>query len=251
MTRFELTSTGAVENVKLRRQDVQHILTVLFNLGSTEKSGNILKAMGLNFPYPKPVDLISYLASFAPKDSVIVDFFAGSGTTAEAVIRMNAADDGSRQCLIVTNNELSLNEDEKLRSKGYRPGDTEYEAMGVFNSVTMPRVKTVLTGEREDGSRYSDSIDGQSAAFFDLTYEDENLISLGNKFEAIAPLLWMQSGATGELIAKRSDLDKGEDGYSVPVDGNYAVIFNTEAAAYAIEALHDGIKKVFIGLTRK
>jgi adenine-specific DNA-methyltransferase len=118
--------------------------------------------------------------------------------------------------------------------------------MGVFHHVTKPRISTVLTGIREDGSKYSDGIEGQSAAFFDLTYEDENLIGLGNRFEAIAPLLWMQSGATGELIAKRSDISKGDDGYSVPADGNYAVIFDTEAAADAIAALHDGIKKVFI-----
>jgi hypothetical protein len=66
------------------------------------------------------------------------------------------------------------------------------------------------------------------------------------KFESIAPLLWMQAGATGELIAKRSDTSKGDDGYVVPESGNYAVIFDTDVAADAIEAIHDGIKKIYI-----
>jgi adenine-specific DNA-methyltransferase len=206
-----------------------------------------LMDIGLEFPYAKPVELIDRLARMINNpNAVIVDFFAGSGTTAEAVIRLNEEDAGSRQAILITNNELSKKEDADLRKAGLRPGDEEYEAMGVFHHVTMPRLKTVLSGIRKDGSKYSEGIDGQSAAFFDLTYEDENLISLGNKFEAVAPLLWMQSGAKGELIAKRSDLSKGDDGYSVPHDGNYAVIFDTEAAADAIAVLHDGINKVFI-----
>jgi adenine-specific DNA-methyltransferase len=211
--------------------------------------GNISKEGGIEFLNgKKPIRLMKQLIRWANNspDAVIVDFFGGSGSTAHAVIDMNREDGGSRQCVLVTNNELSKTDDADLRKKGFRPGDAEYEAKGVFHAVTMPRIKTVLTGLRPDNTRYSDGIEGQPAAFFDLTYEDENLVSLGNKFESIAPLLWIQSGATGELIAKRSDLTKGEDGYSVPEDGNYAVIFDTEAAADAISMLHDGIKKVFI-----
>jgi adenine-specific DNA-methyltransferase len=199
------------------------------------------------FPFPKDHEVLSrWFDIMTPKDAVIVDFFAGSGTTAEAVIRLNEKDNGTRQAILVTNNELAKSEDTALRKKGFRPGDSEYEAMGVFHHVTKPRISTVLTGIREDGSKYSEGIMGQSAAFFDLTYEDENLISLGNKYEAIAPLLWMQSGATGELIAKRSDTSKGDDGYAVPEDGNYAVIFDTDSASEAIEAIHGGIEKVYI-----
>jgi adenine-specific DNA-methyltransferase len=213
------------------------------DMGNISKEGGIEVLNG-----KKPIRLMKQLIRWANNspDAVIVDFFGGSGSTAHAVIDMNREDGGSRQCVLVTNNELSKTDDADLRKKGFRPGDAEYEAKGVFHAVTMPRIKTVLTGLRPDNTRYSDGIEGQPAAFFDLTYEDENLVSLGNKFESIAPLLWIQSGATGELIAKRSDLTKGEDGYSVPEDGNYAVIFDTEAAADAISMLHDGIKKVFI-----
>lgn len=199
------------------------------------------------FPFPKDDLILSrWFRMIAPKDAVIVDFFAGSGTTAESVIRLNAEDGGTRQAILVTNNELAKTEDSALRKRGFIPGDAEYEAMGVFHHVTKPRISTVLTGVREDGSKYSDGIDGQDAAFFDLTYEDENLISLGNKFDAIAPLLWMQAGATGTMIRNVSDVSRGGNGYEVPVDGTYAVIFDTDTAGKAITELHDGIKQVFV-----
>ena len=63
---------------------------------------------GKDFPYPKPIDLIlEALRSCTSDDSLIVDFFAGSGTTLNAVNLLNSQDDGQRRCLIVTNNELS------------------------------------------------------------------------------------------------------------------------------------------------
>lgn len=223
-------------------------VTAVFEQKRTSASKHLASIFGdKRFPFPKDHNvLMRWFRIMAPKNAVIVDFFAGSGSTAEAVIRLNDEDGGTRQSILVTNNELSKQEDVVLRKNGFRPGDSEYEAMGVFHHVTMPRISTVLTGVREDGSKHSSGIDGQNATFFDLTYEDENLISLGNKFEAVAPLLWLQSGAVGELIAKRSDISKGESGYSVPGNGNYAVIFDTEGAADAIRALHDGINKVFV-----
>lgn len=96
-TIFELTTTGAIDNVKVRRADQQHILTVLMNLGTVETAGNALAEMGCPFPYPKPVPLIKYLASFAPKDALILDFFSGSATTAHAVMQLNSEDAGTRR----------------------------------------------------------------------------------------------------------------------------------------------------------
>lgn len=179
----------------------------------------------------KPVDFLLRLLSAHPNpNAVVVDFFAGSGSTSEAVARLNNELGGNRQCILVTNNELAKKEDVALRAAGHRPGDAAYEAVGVFHSVTKPRIERMI-----------ERIGGQSAAFFDLTYEDENLVSLGNKYEPIAPLLWMQSGAAGTMISKIDDA-----GFSVPEDGNYAVIFNTASAADAIEAIHDGIKQVYV-----
>lgn len=100
-TIFELTTTGAIDNVKVRRTDQQHILTVLMNLGTVETAGNALAEMGCPFPYPKPVPLVKYLVSFVPKDGLILDFFSGSATTAHAVMELNSEDKGTRRHISV------------------------------------------------------------------------------------------------------------------------------------------------------
>lgn len=77
---------------------------------------------GKDFPYPKPIDLIlEALRSCTSDDSLIVDFFAGSGTTLNAVNLLNSQDDGQRRCLIVTNNELSKNKQKNCCLPVYTP----------------------------------------------------------------------------------------------------------------------------------
>ena len=88
------------------------------------------------FDYPKPSRLIKRLLQIASqKDSTVLDFFAGSGTTAQAVLELNKEDGGNRRFILCTNNEN-----------------------GICENVTYPRVKTVITGIRPDGSEYSDGI---------------------------------------------------------------------------------------------
>lgn len=61
------------------------------------------------FDYPKPKSLIQNLINLGcSKDSLILDFFAGSGTTLHATMQLNAEDGGHRQCILVTNNENGI-----------------------------------------------------------------------------------------------------------------------------------------------
>ena len=61
------------------------------------------------FGYPKPLRLISDLIAITSgKNSTILDFFAGSGTTLHATMQLNAKDGGHRQCILVTNNENGI-----------------------------------------------------------------------------------------------------------------------------------------------
>lgn len=83
---------------------------------------------------------------------MIVDFFAGSGTTLNAVNLLNAADGGRRRCILVTNNEVSAEEAETLRGRGQQPGDDDWEAQGICRSVTWPRSKFTVLGRRDDGT---------------------------------------------------------------------------------------------------
>ena len=54
------------------------------------------------------------------KNALILNFFAGSGTTLHAVNLLNAEDNGNRRCILVTNNEVSDEESKILRSNGYQ-----------------------------------------------------------------------------------------------------------------------------------
>lgn len=66
------------------------------------------------FGFPKPLSLINYILKVSTpraKDIVILDFFAGSGTTLHATMQLNAEDGGHRQCILVTNNENNICEE--------------------------------------------------------------------------------------------------------------------------------------------
>ena len=84
--------------------------------------------------------------------ALVVDFFAGSGTTLHAVNLLNAADNGQRRCILVTNNEVSAEEAENLRNQGSQPGNEDWEAQGICRSVTWPRSKFTVLGQRDDGT---------------------------------------------------------------------------------------------------
>ncbi|MEV0070806.1 DNA methyltransferase [Amycolatopsis sp. NPDC050768] len=160
------------------------------------------------FPNPKDHEVLGrWIRVVAPKDAVVLDFFAGSGSTAEAVMRVNAEDDGTRRCILVTNNEVSAKEAKALRKAGHRPGDVEWESKGVYEFVANPRISTVVTGIRPDGSTYSEGLE-QNVEFFDLTYEAPLRVSSHREFERIAPLLWLRAGSRGRRIDK---LSKGWD----------------------------------------
>ena len=67
---------------------------------------------GVKFKYPKPVALIEYLISLYPnKDINVLDFFAGSGTTGQAVLELNKKDGGNRTFTLCTNNENNICDD--------------------------------------------------------------------------------------------------------------------------------------------
>jgi adenine-specific DNA-methyltransferase len=83
---------------------------------------------------------------------VILDFFAGSGTTLHATALLNTADNGRRQCILVTNNEVADRQAAALRAAGHRSGSEEWEREGICRAVTVPRCRAVLLGTREDGT---------------------------------------------------------------------------------------------------
>src|SRR5699024_639659 len=169
---------------------------------------------GRKFPFPKSMYAVEDALRFFVKDkpdAVVLDFFSGSGTTAHAVMRLNKQDGGRRQSISVTNNEVSADEQRKLRKAGLRPGDPEWEALDICDYVTKPRVTAAITGKTHEGEpikcdyRFTDEFpmaDGleENAAFFTLTYETPLSVRHHRAFERIAPLLWLKAGSRGRII---------------------------------------------------
>lgn len=78
---------------------------------NTELGTKALKSIlsGISeFDFPKPVGLISRILSMLSNNIVILDFFAGSGTTGHAVMKLNAEDGGNRKFILCTNNENNI-----------------------------------------------------------------------------------------------------------------------------------------------
>jgi adenine-specific DNA-methyltransferase len=115
---------------------------------------NILGVRGA-FAFPKSIyavrDTISAVVADRP-DALIIDFFAGSGTTLNAINLQNNTDSGRRQCILVTNNEVSEKEAQSMSERGLSPGAEEWEHHGICRSVTWPRSKFTINGKRDDGT---------------------------------------------------------------------------------------------------
>ena len=85
---------------------------------SSTQAAKLLKSLGIPFDYSKPVELLKYLIDRElSKDTLILDFFSGSATTAHAVMQLNAEDGGNRKFIMVQLPELT---DEK--SEAYKAG---------------------------------------------------------------------------------------------------------------------------------
>ena len=203
----------------------------------TELLRRILGEPGL-FQFPKSVYAVKDCLAAVVRDrpnALIVDFFAGSGTTFHATCLLNAEDGGSRRTILVTNNEVSQDEAKRLNEKGLFRGDLDFEKRGIFELVMRPRCEAIVTGRRPDGApipgkhldvpgrpRGRPFAEGfqENAEFFRLDYLDPDEVDLGRKFDAILPALWLSAGGKGE----RESQVGGSD-FSIPVDSNYAVLF--------------------------
>lgn len=125
-------------------------------VGTTKTASKDIKdTLGINnpFPYAKPVNLIKYIVLFASSDSdIVLDFFAGSGTTAHAVLTANAEDGSSRRYISVQLPEPT-DENSEARKAGYK----------TISEITRERIrragKNILDEEAVKLDGRADSLD--------------------------------------------------------------------------------------------
>lgn len=136
-------------------------MAIIDEFSSTQGAKSVKQLFGDGvFSYPKDVKLIMWLIQrIISKNIIVLDFFAGSGTTAQAVLELNKQDGGNRKFILCTNNENNICED-----------------------VTYQRIKTVITGKRKDGTEYSEGIPAN------LKYYRTDFVSKDEEFLADALL---------------------------------------------------------------
>ena len=222
--------------------------------------GSVLLAelIGKRFSYPKSLyserDTIKFFVANKP-NALIVDFFAGSGTTLHAVNLLNAEDGGHRRCIMVTNNEVSVDEAKNLAAYGYKPGDEEWEKLGIARYVTWPRTVCSIEGHDVNGNPLKGNYIGSdmpmangfkaNAAYFKLGFLDKNAVALGRQFKEMLPTLWMKAGAHGRCPSLESEeISK----VIVLPENRFAVLTEENAFPELEEALtnHKEIDTVYI-----
>lgn len=229
--------TGAVEIEYSSDEARKRNIKTVWHRG-THDSGiygsSILRTLvgpDVNFAFPKSLyavrDALGAVVRNKP-DALIVDFFAGSGTTFHATALLNATDHGKRRCILVTNNEVEEKLAKKMIGENVFPGDEKFEKNGISEAVTWPRCKAAVLGHRADGQELqgeylsgaplSDGFD-ENLEYFRLDFLDPSQVARGDAFQAILPILWMMAGCNGE----RED-SKGSAAWYIPKQSPFAVL---------------------------
>ena len=119
---------------------------------------------GRTFDAPKPLSLMVEILKYnLPKNGIVLDFFAGTGTTAHAVMELNKQDGGNRKFILCTNNEwIDKKRDEnKIKQYGndFYIGDTKkintrkYKEFGICRKVTYERLYRIIKGKTTTGNK--------------------------------------------------------------------------------------------------
>lgn len=145
-----------LDNSKYRNAEGTNTLNAIMN---TEKS---------LLDNPKPVELIKWCINLFPNNNaVILDFFAGSGTTGQAVMQLNREDEGNRQFILCTSNEK-----------------IDTTPNGIAYDITTKRLKRIMTGTCYDGSSDFDWIKNNKSYEDSLdVYEIEEVSNFENQPE--------------------------------------------------------------------
>lgn len=217
---------------------------------ASEHGTNLLsRIFGDNrFSYPKSLyavrDTINIITKNKP-DAIILDFFAGSGTTLHAVNLLNKEDGGHRRCIMVTNNEVSANEEKTFRARGLHKGDEDWEEYGIARYVNWPRTKCSIEGVDVNGQ----PINGE--------YISSNTQEMTQK-RAIKQLsFYIPDGRQGinvkkQIVALINDKKMPQNSvtaecpYIVKEDASTAILFDMNSFDDFFDEIHEDIETIYI-----
>lgn len=225
----------------------------------------LMNILGTYRPFSFPKSLYSTKDAVASvmrsrKDALILDFFAGSGTTLHAVNLLNAEDGGNRRCILVTNNEVPDKDSAEMLKNGLMPGSPQWESAGICRSVTWPRTVNSITGKRADGTVLS----GEYFTTLSVEKSKSRNISqfpvLGNCTQnSQGSLIANNSGSFAFSVQQKKQIAAilgkipqnavtNESDYIVDEKYPAAILFNTDKSDEFLDALqeNDHVSSIYI-----
>jgi adenine-specific DNA-methyltransferase len=248
--------TEEIKRIEVREKDGDFQLCVLANPRryKTVWTGGELDAgkygttlvkdiVGQEFPFPKSLLATMHCIGTVVRDrknAIILDFFAGSGTTLHATCLLNAEELaeqkkkieeaespkekqklqqamsglGKRQCILVTNNEVAEKTTKELIEQNIYQSDPRFEEHGICESVTWPRCKYAVQGKRDDGTELvGEYLSGrplkegfeENIEYFRLEYLNSDDVAYREKLQDILPMLWFIAGSEGEMGSAKNN----------------------------------------------
>lgn len=244
-----VSGTVLVDNSNYSRYYIPGTQWNIANHDASYKGTQLLsKFIGNRFPFPKSLyavhDAIRFFVANNP-NALILDFFSGSGTTLHAVNLLNKEDGGHRRCIMVTNNEVSVEEEKALRAKGLHKGDEEWEKFGIARYVNWPRTKCSILGVDVNGQPIKgDYITSNTEE--KVVKRSIKQISLDLKDDSMDTKLKKQIVA---LIGDKKipqNAVKAECPFLVTEEANKAILFDVTKIDDFMEEVHDDVDVIYI-----
>ena len=244
-----VSGTVLVDNSNYSRSFIPGTQWNIANHDASYKGTQLLsKFIGNRFSFPKSLyavhDAIRFFVANNP-NALILDFFSGSGTTLHAVNLLNKEDGGHRRCIMVTNNEVSAEEEKAFRAKGLHKGDEEWEKFGIARYVNWPRTKCSILGVDVNGNPIQgDYITSNTEE--KVVKRNIKQISLDLRDDSLGTKLKKQIvGLIGDKKMPQNAV-KAECPYLVPEDANNAILFDVTKIDEFMEEIHESIDTIYV-----
>ena len=217
-----------------------------------EQGSTLLNSfIGDRFSFPKSLyaehDVIRFFVANKP-NALILDFFAGSGTTLHAVNLLNKEDGGHRRCIMVTTNEVSADEETDFRARGLHKGDEEWEKFGIARYVNWPRTKCSIEGIDVN----SQPLNGEY-----ITYNTQEITQRRSIKQLSFDIPEGRQGITvkKQIVALINDKKMPQNSvteecpYIVKDDATNAIIFELSNIDDFLEEVHEDIETIYVVTT--
>lgn len=244
-----VSGTVLVDNSNYSRYYIPGTQWNIANHDASYKGTQLLsKFIGNRFPFPKSLyavhDTIRFFVANNP-NALILDFFSGSGTTLHAVNLLNKEDGGHRRCIMVTNNEVSVEEEKALRAKGLHKSDEKWEKFGIARYVNWPRTKCSILGVDVNGQPIKgDYITSNTEE--KVVKRSIKQISLDLKDDSMDTKLKKQIVALIGDKKMPQNAVKAECPFLVTEEANKAFLFDVTKIDDFMEEVHDDVDVIYI-----